>query len=69
MNIGRSTKIALAQRDKNNQWLADEMGVHRSHITRIKSQSNATGATIEILASAFNLKASEFIALGEVDCG
>lgn len=67
MDIGRSIRIALAQRGKKAVWLAGELGVTKQAVSQIMAKQSATGATIQKLANAFNLKPSEFIALSEVD--
>jgi len=65
MNIGRSTKVALAQRDKKTAWLCEQLGVSRQQAHGITVRASASASTIERLAKAFNLKPSEFVALGE----
>ena len=65
MDIGKSTRIALAQRDKSSSWLAELLGVTRQQISSIRKSTTANSSTIEKLAAAFELKASEFIALSE----
>jgi len=67
MNIGRSTKIALASSGHTNEWLASQMGVTTSQASRIKGQKSASGLSMESLAKVFDMKVSEFIALGEVE--
>ena len=65
MNIGKSIKIALAQREKNATWLAGTLDMHKQAVGRLMNNPTAQGATITRLAGAFLLKDSEFIALGE----
>lgn len=65
MNIGRSTKIALAISGQNNKWLADQIGVTTSQASRIKGQKGVSSPTLVILADVFKMKVSEFVALGE----
>jgi len=67
MNIGKSTKVALAQRGKDIKWLTAELGVTRQRAHEIAKSEGSSTATIDKLAKAFNLKASDFIALGEVE--
>jgi transcriptional regulator with XRE-family HTH domain len=67
MDIGKSIRIALAQRGKKAVWLAGELGITKQAVSQLMTKRSATGATIKKLADAFNLKASEFIALGEID--
>jgi transcriptional regulator with XRE-family HTH domain len=65
MNVGRSIKIAVAKRGMRQKDLAQQMGVTPSSISQLASQANCTGDTLARLAAAFNMKVSEFIALGE----
>ena len=65
MNVGRSIKIALAKSDKNFTWLARELGVSKQQVSKWNNNCYVGSMTIARLASAFNMKASEFIALGE----
>jgi len=67
MDVGRSIRIAMAQRNVNQTWLAKEMGGFQSHISNMVSRKTANSAMIEKLAKAFDLSASEFIALGETE--
>ena len=67
MDIGRSTKIALAISGHNNEWLANQIGVTASQASRIKGQKSVSCPTLEGLSKAFDMKVSEFIALGEVE--
>lgn len=67
MHTGRSLKVALAQRDQTIGWMADQMGVSRQRISKIANSDTATPRTIRRMSEIFNLKCSEFIALGEVE--
>jgi len=65
MNLARSIRVALAQRDHNAAWLADKIGVKRQQIGRIIKTGNATTTTVDKIAKALELSSSELIALGE----
>lgn len=67
MNIGRSVKVALAQRGKTVTWLSEQLGISRTRTSTIANSERASLANIEKLAAIFELTASEFIALGEQD--
>ena len=60
MNVGKSIKVALAQRDLNQTQLAAQMKCTQVWINRLASM-----ATVESLAAALNMKVSDFLALGE----
>lgn len=67
MNIGKSLKIALAQRELKQPWLATKLGLTRQQVSNIANTEHASGTTIDKVAKAFNMEASEFVALGEID--
>lgn len=65
MNLRKSIKVALAQRGTTQKALAEELGMSETGISQLAAQKSCTGATLQKLATAFGLKVSEFIALGE----
>lgn len=65
MNIGKSLKIALLQNDMEQSDLAEKLGIHQSNISRIANCKVITTETLGRLAKAFNMKVSDFIAIGE----
>lgn len=65
MNLRRSIKIALAQRDKNASWLAGELGMSKQQMSQIMNGAGVRSDTIDKLSKALNLASSELIALGE----
>lgn len=65
MDVGRSTRVALAQRNKNNKWLAEKLDCSMAWVGKLKRDAKANSATIEKLAKVFELSESEFIKLGE----
>lgn len=65
MNIGKSIKVALAQRNMKQNQLADRLGKSARWINLLANSKGASTETITMLAAAFDMKASEFVALGE----
>lgn len=65
MNIGKSLKMSLLKNDMEQSDLADKIGIHQSNISKISCGKTITTATLERLATAFNMKVSEFVAIGE----
>ena len=65
MNIGKSIRLALAERDMQKQELAEKMGVTRTTITNLLNSTTCAGSRINDLCGIFDMKASDFIALGE----
>jgi hypothetical protein len=65
MNIGKATRIALIRKDKKAKWLADEMNVSVAMVRKILYCTHANTKQAEKLANVFDMKTSDFIALGE----
>lgn len=65
MNLRRSIKTALAQRDMTQKALAEKLGMLETSISQLAAQKSCQGATLVKLATAFDMKVSEFVALGE----
>jgi ribosome-binding protein aMBF1 (putative translation factor) len=65
MNIGFSIKSALMKSGNSREWLAGEMKVSITRINKLALSEAATTDVVKRLADAFEMKASEFIALGE----
>lgn len=65
MNIKKSVKLALIESDKRQTWLAGEMGLTDSALSSLLVTNRPNAGAIEKMAKAFNMKVSEFVALGE----
>lgn len=66
MNLGKSIKIALAKAEKDQSWLAQELNLPQQEISRFINQSQTKRLkAIGQMADVFDMKVSEFIALGE----
>ena len=65
MNLRKSVMIAMAQRDMKHKDLADKVGMSQGSMSQLLGQTSCTGATLQKLADAFDLKVSDFIKLGE----
>lgn len=65
MNVGKSIRVALAKKGMTHKQLAEQLGMRQTSLSQLAAQTSCTGATIEKLANAFEMKASEFVALGE----
>lgn len=65
MNIGKSVRVAMAKRDIKPKELAEKMGASRQYIGQLmKAEAVGTG-TLNKLCEVFDMKAGEFITLGE----
>jgi transcriptional regulator with XRE-family HTH domain len=65
MNVGKSIKVALAKRGVTQVDMAKKMGCGRVWLSRLANSRSASMNTVEELAAAFDMKVSEFVALGE----
>ena len=65
MNIGKSLNVAMAQHDMDTRTVAQAMQVGEQRIRQIKKMPGVKPATLERLAAVFNMRVSEFVALGE----
>lgn len=65
MHIGRSTRIAMAQRGMRSKDLAQILGMTQTSISLVLSRESSPGGLVKKLAEVFGMKASEFVALGE----
>jgi len=65
MNVGKSIKVALAKRGINQTQLAAELKCTKVWISRLANMRTASMPTVEMLAKSFDMKVSEFVALGE----
>jgi len=66
MDIGKSIRLALADRNERQPWLAKEMGVTTAYVNRLANGGAVPGGkNIELIAGVFGMSVSEFIALGE----
>lgn len=65
MNVGKSIKVALAQKCMSQAELAKRMGLTHTWVSALANKPKASTATLEALADQFDMKVSEFLALGE----
>jgi len=65
MNIARSITIATFEKKMTKKELAEKMGVTSSAMTALFKGEACSGRMIKRVSEALDLKASEFIALGE----
>jgi len=66
MNISKSLKIALIHKDKSQKWLALELGVSNAYISAIANNKKSISLrSLNTISSTLDIKASEFIRLGE----
>ncbi len=65
MNIGKSIRKALIDKDMNQAELAVKIDVSRSSMSQLCSRDFCNKSTLDALCEAFDMSASELIALGE----
>jgi transcriptional regulator with XRE-family HTH domain len=65
MDLGKSLRIALVHSGKTQMKLADDFNISRQTVSRWANTGNMTQETIKELSSYFDMRPSEFVALGE----
>lgn len=65
MNVGKSIKVGMAKRDMKPLELAEKMEVSRQYVSQMMASKQTGIGTINKLADVFEMKVSEFLALGE----
>ena len=65
MNIGKSVRVALAQRGLKQKDLAEKLGVSTVTACHLANDKECSGSRLRSLADVFDLTVSEFVALGE----
>lgn len=65
MNVGKSIKVALAQKCMSQAELAKRMGLTHTWVSALANKPKASTATIEALSAQFDMKVSDFVRLGE----
>ena len=65
MNITKSIKVALAQREQTQEWLANEVKMTAGALSALLTRNSIKSSLLDRMAKALNMKASELIALGE----
>jgi transcriptional regulator with XRE-family HTH domain len=66
-NAGRAAKVALAQRSKSRNWLAEQLGVSPQRASLILNSPTASQGTLEKMADLFGLSLSDYVKLGEFE--
>ena len=65
VSLGKSIKVALAKAGLSQRQLADRMELSAPFITKLANKRTANLETVDKIAAALGMKASELIALGE----
>ena len=65
MNLKKSIRVMLAKNEWNLADLALRMGISAGRMGVMVNQNTVSSKTLEKLAAVFDMKLSEFIALGE----
>jgi len=65
MNIGKSLRLAMEKNDKSREQLASEIDRSVSYVNQLRRAESMNLDTVTMLAVAFDMKVSEFVALGE----
>jgi transcriptional regulator with XRE-family HTH domain len=65
MDLGKSLRIAIAEKGIKHKDLADHLGVHSSHITKWLREGSIGRDNLVAIAEYFEMPVSEFVKLGE----
>jgi len=65
MNVGKSIKVASAQREVDTRWLSEQLHVSITRINTLKSNTHCNTKLLERIAEAFEMTVSDFVALAE----
>lgn len=66
LDTSKALRVALAQRNMSRKELAERIGVTQNHMSRLAVGTvMIQGDTLNKIAAALQMKASEFLALGE----
>ncbi len=65
MNIGKSIGIALVKQGMKKKELAAKLDIDPTGVSKLVGKESCSKSTLDALCKAFDMKASEFIALGE----
>ena len=65
MNLAKSMKIALAQKEIRQTDLAEKLGVSDQLISRWAIKGTISPSNLELLCAELGMPVSEFVALGE----
>lgn len=65
MNLRKSIKQCLLDKEMSQKDLAVKLGMSETSMSQLAAQKSCTAATLQKLADAFDMKVSEFVAIGE----
>lgn len=66
MNLAKSLKKALLERNKSQIDLAKDLGISTVHLNRLANdKAQMSPALMERISSKLGMKVSEFVSLGE----
>lgn len=65
MHIGKSIRVAMAMRGLRRSQVAEGLKVTGPTVSTMLSRATCSGQTLQALSDLFQMKVSEFVALGE----
>ena len=65
VNLKKSVKVAMANKEVNQEWLAVQLNIKPPAVTMMMQRNECGFTRLNDLADVFGMKVSEFIALGE----
>lgn len=65
MDLGKSIRLAIETKGITRSCLAEKLGCGRPNVTYMIKTGRVTSETLRRIAEAFDMKVSEFVAIGE----
>ena len=65
MNVGKSIQIAMAMRGYSGKRMSEMLSVTEPTVSVMRGRPTCSGQMLRKLAQTFDMKVSEFVALGE----
>ena len=67
MDTGKSLRLLMTKNELSTEHLAIDLGVSKQTVSSLRRNKLISGRNIALLARYFDMKASDFIRLGEGD--
>jgi DNA-binding Xre family transcriptional regulator len=65
MNISKSVGYALVNSGLTKKQLAEKLGTSQNTVSKLCKEKTCSGKMLDQLCAAFEMKVSDFVALGE----
>ena len=65
LNIRKAVRTALAQADKNQAWLAEQLGTTDKQVSKWVNSDHLNTSVLAKMAKPFGMTVAELLALGD----